>query len=96
MQAHLDVRRACKLCVAITHAPPTVVLARMLSEELFDADASHFANEFVVVRNYFGFALFHWRCPGYDGLRFIEAMVLPVVIKANAVILSDELLDFFE
>ena len=69
MQAHLDVRRACKLCVAITHAPPTVVLARMLSEELFDRDASHFANEFVVVRNYFGFALFHRLCRGSDGLR---------------------------
>ena len=97
MPAHLDVRGTSNyLSVAITDAPPTIVLVGVLGEELFDADVSHFANEFVVVRNYFGFALFHHLCSGFDNLRFIEAVVLPVVVETHAVILSDELLDFFD
>ena len=63
---------------------------------MLDADASNFANGLVVVRNYFRFALVHQFCVGFDSLRFLEPVVLPVVIKASAVILSDEILDFFD
>jgi hypothetical protein len=67
----------------------------VISEEFFDANASDFANELVVVRNYF-VSLLSGSSVSALTVCALSNLVLPVIIEVSPVTLSDEVLDFFD
>jgi len=67
----------------------------VISEEFFDANASDFANELVVVRNYF-VSLLSGSSVSALNVCALSNLVLPVIIEVSPVTLSDEVLDFFD